>query len=80
MTVLSERLPSLPLTPACMALGLDKSTVYARPMACIKWRTTPALRKNSIQPKALTAGERATVVKALNGEGFADQSPKEVYQ
>ncbi|MFT6757547.1 MAG: hypothetical protein ACJA0M_001427, partial [Chitinophagales bacterium] len=39
-----------------------------------------ALRKNSIQPKALTAEERETVVKTLSGEGFADQSPNEACQ
>ena len=80
MTVLNERLPSLPLTRACMALGLNRSTVYAHQWRAVNDEPPKRCRKSSVQPKALTAEERETVVSTLNGEGFADQSPKEVYQ
>ena len=80
MTVLGERLPSLPLTRACMALGLNRSTVYAHQWRAANDEPPKRCRKSSAQPKALTAEERETVVSTLNGESFADQPPKEVYQ
>ena len=79
-TVLSERLSSLPLTRACMALGLNRSTVYAHQQRAANDESPKRCRQNSVQPKALTAEERETVVSTLNGERFTDQSPKEVYQ
>jgi len=79
MTVLSERLPSLPLTGACMALGLNRSTVYTPLRRAANDAPPKRSRKHSIQPKALTTQERETVVYTLNTEQFADQSPKEVY-
>jgi putative transposase len=80
MTVLSERLPSLPLTRAWMALGLNRSTVYAHQWRAANDEPPKRCRKSSVKPKALTAEERETVVITLNGESFADQPPKEVYQ
>ena len=76
MTVLSERLPSLPLTRACMALGLNRSTVYTHLRRAANDEPPKRSRKHSIQPKALTTQERETVVYTLNTEQFADQSPK----
>jgi len=80
MTVLSERLPSLPLTRACMALGLNRSTVYKHHKRAANDTPPQRCRKSSAQPKALTAQEREAVIKVLNSEQYADQPPKEVYQ
>jgi len=79
-TVLSERLSSLPLTRACRALGLNRSTVYAHQQRAANDEPPKRCRQNTVQPNALTADERATVVSTLNGDRFTDQSPKEVYQ
>jgi len=79
-TVLDERLSSLPLTRACKTLGLNRSTVYAHQQRAANDEPPKRCRQNSAQPNALSADERETVVRTLNGERFTDQSPKEVYQ
>ena len=79
-TVLDERLSSLPLTRACSTLGLNRSTVYAHQQRAANDEPPKRCRQNSAQPNALSADERETVVRTLNGERFTDQSPKEVDQ
>ena len=79
-TVLDERSSLLPLTRACSTLGLNRSTVYAHQQRAANDEPPKRCRQNSAQPNALTADERETVVRTLNGERFTDQSPKEVYQ
>ena len=79
-TVLDERLSSLPLTRACKTLGLNRSTVYAHQQRAANDEPPKRCRQNSAQPNALSADERETVVRTLNGERFTDQSPKEVDQ
>lgn len=80
IAVLHERLPSLPLTRACEALCLNRSTVYAHQRRAASDEAPKRCRQNSPQPKALTAEERETVINTLNSEPFIDQPPKEVYQ
>ena len=80
MTVLQDRLASLPLTRACEALCLNRSTVYAHQRRAANDETPNRCRQNSVQPKALTTEERETVVNTLNSGPFLDQPPKEVYQ
>ena len=80
ITVLQSRSPSLPLTRACEALCLNRSTVYAYQRRAENDTPPKRCRQNSVQPKALTAEERETVIDTLNSEKFADQPPKEVYQ
>jgi hypothetical protein len=67
MALLSKRLPSLPLTRACMVLGLNRSTVYAHQWRAANDEPPKRCRKSSVQPNALTAEERETVVSTLNG-------------
>ncbi len=80
MTVLHAREASLPLTRACEALCLNRSTVYAYQRRAVNDEAPKRCRQNSVQPKALTTTERERVIETLNSEQFADQPPKEVYQ
>jgi putative transposase len=61
-------------------LNLNRNTVNAHQWRAANDEPPKRCRKSSVQPKALTAEEREIVVSTLNGEDFADQSPKEVYQ
>ena len=80
ITVLHDRLISLPLIRACEALCLNRSTIYAHQRRAANEEPPKRCRKNSAQPKALTTQERDVVIDTLNNEQFADQPPKEVYQ
>jgi putative transposase len=78
--VLAQRPASLPLTRACDALGLNRSTVYAHQMRTTNDAPPRRSRKHSVQPRALSAQERAAVVETLHSEPYCDQPPAEVYQ
>jgi len=79
-TVLAQRPARLPLTRACHALGLNRSTVYAHQKRAANDEPPRRSRKLSVQPRALSAQERAGVVKTLHSEPYCDQPPAEVYQ
>jgi putative transposase len=79
-TVLAQRPARLPLARACNALGLNRSTVYAHQKRAANDEPPRRSRKLSVQPRALSAQERATVVKTLHSEPYCDQPPAEVYQ
>jgi putative transposase len=80
--VVEARSAGLPLAPACRALGLNRSSVYAR-------RDTPEVpedvvaarrsRRRSAQPRALTSEERNAVRETLYSPEYRDQPPAEVY-
>ena len=79
-TLIEQRPDRLPLSIACEALGLNRSSVYA-------WRKranddTPPKRsrKTAVQPRALSAQERAHVMETLRSEPYRDQPPAEVFQ
>jgi hypothetical protein len=76
MAVLSERLPSLPLTRARMALGLNRNTVYAHQWRAANDGPPKRCRKSSVEPNALTAVERETVVSTLNGKTLPSNHQK----
>jgi putative transposase len=80
MAMLSQRFPSLPLMRACIVLGLNRGTVDVHQWRAANDEPPKRCRKSPVQLKALMAEERETVVSTLNGENFADQSLKEVYQ
>ena len=67
-TVLAQRPARLPLTRACHALGLNRSTVYAHQKRAANDEPPRRSRKQSVQPRALSAQERAAVVKTLHSE------------
>jgi hypothetical protein len=67
------RAESIPLVTACDALGVPRSTFYARQAA--RERTRARSRKPVWQPRALTAAERQRVHETLNSEEFINQPP-----
>jgi putative transposase len=80
-TVLYERPARLPLRQACAALGLNRSTVYARRRrAGCEPDTGSRSRKDSPQPRALGPEERSQVLETLHSEPYCDQPPAAVYQ
>jgi len=79
--VLLERPARLPLRQACDALGVNRSTVYARRRrARCKPDSAARSRKHVPQRRALSAAERDQVVETLHSEAHRDQPPAAVYQ
>lgn len=79
-TTLQERPARLPLTRACAALGLNRSTVYARRQRTDGPGTRGTSRKGTYQPRALRPEERLRVLETLHSETCCDQPPAAVYQ
>ena len=79
-TVLAQRPERLPLTRACHALGLNRSTVYAHRKRAANDKSPRRSRKHSKQPRALSAVERTTVIELLHSAPYRDQPPAEVFQ
>ena len=75
--VLNERPSHIPLQAACSALGINRSSVYARR------RRTPApartSRKSAPQPRALSPEERQHIYQVLTSAEFCNQPPVELY-
>ena len=81
MNAVLEQCPGrLPLTQACSALGLNRSTVYANRRRSANDEPPRLARKYSLQPRALSTDERAKVLEILHSEPYHDQPPAEVYQ
>ena len=78
--VLGQGPEAVPLARACQALGLNRSTVYARQKRAANEDSPRHSRKHSAQPRALSAQERATVLETLHRAPYRDQPPTEVYQ
>jgi len=78
--ILHERPQRLPLTRACAALGVNRSTVYARRRRPEAPGTAGTSRKGTYQPRALRPEERCRVLETLHSEDFCDQPPAAVYQ
>lgn len=70
-----ELTPHIGTRPACRALGAAPATIYRR-------RRPPEPKASRPRPtpaRALTEGERATILTELHGERFCDASPAEVW-
>ena len=78
--VIAHRPERLPLTRACHALGLNRSTVYAHTRRAANDEPPQRSRKQSVQPRALSDQERTIVVEILHSDTYCDQPPAEVYQ
>ena len=78
--VIGHRPERLPVLRACDVLGLNRSTVYAHQKRAANDEPPQRSRKLSIQPRALSAQERAVVIETLHSESYCDQPPAEVYQ
>ena len=77
--VITLRPQRLPLARACHALGINRSTVYAWCKRAGNDEAPRRARKQSVQPRALSTQERATVLDTLHSEPYCDQPPAEVY-
>lgn len=78
-TVITERPARLPITHACQALGLNRSTVYARQQRASNDELPRRSRIHSVQPRSLSKQERARVIETLHSDDYCDQPPAEVY-
>ena len=78
-TVLDQRPERLPLVPACRALGLNRSTVYAHRKAREHNHEPRTSRKHCPQPRALSEAERQKVLDVFSHDEFLDQPPQEVF-
>lgn len=67
------------MTAACAALGLNRSTVYARRRRRDNDAGAKTARQHCSQPRALSDAERQNVLATLNSEAYRDQPPCEVY-
>ena len=79
-TVIEQRPDRLPLTIACAALGLNRSSVYGRRKRAVNAQPSCRSRKASVQPRALSEQEREYVIETLHSAPYRDQPPAEVYQ
>jgi putative transposase len=73
MATVTQIGPRLGIGPTCAALGLPRATYYRRRRPP---RAMPAGRPS---PRALSAGERDTVLALLHEPRFVDHAPAEVY-
>jgi putative transposase len=73
MATVTELGPQLGIAPTCAALGVPRATYYRRR------RPQNAPQRRGRPPRALSAGERATVLDVLHEPRFVDLAPAEVY-
>jgi len=78
--LITERPESVPLQAACNALGLNRSSVYARRRRDTVRSGSGVSRKAAPQPRALLPEERRHVYDTLGSAQFCNQPPVEVYQ
>ena len=67
---------AVPVTKACAALGVARSSFYYHQRPVIK---PTAVTPRPAPPRALTVAERTTVRETLDSDRFVDQAPREVY-
>lgn len=80
--VLEQRPDRLPLSVACEALSLNRSSVYARRKRANTGKANKPCRrsrKTFVQPRALSELECADIIKTLHSEPYRDQPPAQVY-
>lgn len=79
-TVIEQRPDRLPMSVACQALGLNRSSVYARRQRENNDTPPKRSRQTAVQPRALSEQECTHVIETLRSERYRDQPPAEVYQ
>ncbi len=79
-TVIEQRPDHLPMSVACQALGLNRSSVYARLKRENNETPPKRSRQTAVQPRALSEQERTHVIATLRSVDYRDQAPAEVYQ
>ncbi len=79
-TVIEQRPDRLPMSIACAALGLNRSSMYGRRKRAEHNQPPRRSRKESVQPRALSEHECEHVIETLHSAPYCDQPPAEVYQ
>ena len=67
------------MTQACQVRDLNRSTVYGRLHRSTHDEPPKRSRQQSVQPRALSAQARTTVIDMLHSEAYCDQPPAQVY-
>ena len=80
IVLVAERAENIPLLSACPALGLNRSTVYARRGRSATLDPSRSSRQGAVQPRALSPDERRRVHAVLTSVELFKQPPAEVYQ
>jgi putative transposase len=78
--VVAQRPAAVPMRRACEALGVNRSSVYARQARTKTAEGARTSRKHTSQPRALTWAQREHVHGVLNNDEFAHQPPGQIYQ
>jgi len=78
--LLRQRDTSIPLSPACEALGVPRSTAY-RHMRPAAERAPRQCSDEVVRPshRRLSDQERAQIVETMHSERFIDQTPRQAY-
>jgi len=79
-TLIEQRPDRLPMSVACQALGLNRSSVYERRKRINHDTPSKRSRKTAVPPRALSVQEQAQIIETLRREPYQDQPPAEVYQ
>jgi len=80
MNLVAQRPAPVPMNAACQALGLNRSSVYARLRPRVAGPVASRARRDAPQPRSLSIEERQRVLEVLHSEAFRDQPPVQVYQ
>lgn len=81
MTLALELRPGrVPLSTACRALGLNRSSVYQRRRGLVGDTSKKRCRRDAPQPRQLSTEERQQVLNTLRSPEHCNQPPAEVYQ
>jgi len=74
--LINDRPEHIPLRAACRALGINRSSVYAKSGRSEDGRS----RKGAAQPRALSPQERERIIATMDSDEFCNQPPSEIYQ
>ena len=75
-----ELAPKIGVRNACDAVGVAQASYYRRHrQSPPSQRPAPIPHTDRVQPRALSAAERAAILNELHSERFVDTSPAEVW-
>jgi len=78
--VIEQRPGRVPMRSACLALGLNRSTVYERQKGLAGSDSAGRCRQQAPQPRALSPSERQQVLDILRSPAHCNQPPAEVHE
>ena len=77
---IAQRPESLTMSGTCRVLGLNRSSVLQRRAGLVGCDSEKRSRKQTSQPRALTATEREAVRQLFRSEPYLNQPPAQIYQ